>query len=162
MTGFAGCNRCINGAPNNARISLLGIADDASFVDVFAREADVLCRSSVPDRNGAISPAASANDLAAILRGVVFVGETALCLRFNFQRVRLSAICCRDKFVVRALSVGKTLEFLHGPGLPDLHIKADQPDYDREHSHERPSQRPTFIDRHGDNPNAKGDYSCRD
>jgi hypothetical protein len=46
------------------------------------------------------------------------------------------------------------------PGVPNRPIKAEQSDYDGKQSHERPS--PTCSDRADDNPNAKGDYSCRD
>jgi hypothetical protein len=63
----------------------LSIADDACFVSVFAGEADVLCRSSVPDWNGAISTAATSDDLTTVLGSVVFVGEAALRLRFDFE-----------------------------------------------------------------------------
>jgi len=44
---------------------------------------------------------ANPRDFAALLRCVVFIGETALCLCFNFKSVVLRAIC------------GPTLELPH-------------------------------------------------
>jgi hypothetical protein len=51
-------------------------------------------------------------------------------------------------------------ESLDGLGVPNSPVKAEQPDYDGKQPHERP--RPARSDRHGDNPDAKGNDSCRD
>ena len=42
----------------------------------------------MPRRTGIVL---TVRDLAALLRGVVFIGETALCQRFDFQRIGLRA-----------------------------------------------------------------------
>jgi hypothetical protein len=52
-----------------------------------AVKADVSgCRFNVLARNLEIPTAALLREFAALLRGVVFIGEAALCQRFDFQR----------------------------------------------------------------------------
>jgi hypothetical protein len=75
-------------------------------VNVLAGESDVLCRSSVPDRNGAISTAAPSDDLTALLRRIVFISEAALRLRFDFEHVGLvlPGLCVGRKGRARVLA----------------------------------------------------------
>ena len=75
----------VSGPTNDARVAPLFIPDLPGFVDFLAGQADVGGGSSVPNGNGGIPAALSADDLAPLLRGVVFVGEAALRQRFDFQ-----------------------------------------------------------------------------
>jgi len=72
------------GGNEGARLSLLGIADQAGLVHLLAGQAEVLDRSGfdVPVRNLEIPPAAVAGNLAPLLRGVVLVREPARRRRF--------------------------------------------------------------------------------
>jgi hypothetical protein len=58
------------GRRNDAGGDQFGIADLAGFVNLFAGEADVGGRSSVPDGNGGIATARSTDNLTPILRDV--------------------------------------------------------------------------------------------
>ena len=81
----------IDRAANDAGVSILCIADDAGFVDIFAGEADVgggRFRKAVLNRNG-FSALAIRSDFAPLLRTIIFISEAALGASLNFKDVSL-------------------------------------------------------------------------
>lgn len=82
-----------HGPLGDARIVDLRISRDPRLVDVLSRQADVGGgRSIVRGWNIACPVASGLLDLAALLRGVVLVGEAALGRRLDLKRVGLSRL----------------------------------------------------------------------
>ncbi|MEH2482030.1 hypothetical protein V1282_005387 [Nitrobacteraceae bacterium AZCC 2146] len=83
----------VDSAPDDARVAGFGVTDCAGFVDLLAGQADVGSGGGtnlVPLENE-VCARSRLSYLTARLRGVVFVGRTALRERFDFERVRLRA-----------------------------------------------------------------------
>jgi hypothetical protein len=78
--------RGVERAPDDAGCDDLGIADHARFVDVFASEADVSDGRSSGRTFPTGTFASPRGNFAALLRRVVFVGQSALGARFDLQR----------------------------------------------------------------------------
>jgi len=57
----------VEGAPDDAGIGTLGVADDRGFVDLLVRQADFVCGESLPVRKSFRAPG---GNLAAVLCGV--------------------------------------------------------------------------------------------
>jgi len=81
------------GAANNAGIGLFRVADDARFVNVFARKANlgdsadlVLARNMIPQGR----TIGASRHLATLLGGVVFIGEPPFRACLDLQSVGLS------------------------------------------------------------------------
>lgn len=81
----------LDGAADDAGVDLLGIADQAGFVNFLLRQSKIIDRSKVGDCDLAPVSAVS-GDLAPLLRRVVFVGQPMLRPALDLQSVRLGAV----------------------------------------------------------------------
>ncbi|MCK1679547.1 hypothetical protein IVA87_08745 [Bradyrhizobium sp. 147] len=86
-------------AANDAWINILGITDDASFVNFFAGDADVGGGRPRVSLWNAREIVADAGNFTPLLRRVVLVGETALRSCFDLKRICMRAIGSLDLVV---------------------------------------------------------------
>ena len=110
----------VEGAADDAGISLLGVTDNAGLVDFVAAEAKIRSRDfNVGVSNVELPSATMPGDLATLLRRVVLVRKAALGQGLNGERVGLGAVGGGDQLIVRILGLrqpGRALGGVLGEG----------------------------------------------
>jgi hypothetical protein len=115
-------------APHDARVLFFGVTDFAGFVQILGFQANV-CDGwfRIPVGNFR-KVVANLCDLAALLRCIIFIGETALGLRFDVECVGLCAVRGSDQGIMRLGAAFRALDFsLSGLGFHKVSPRPDDP-----------------------------------
>ena len=111
----------VEGAADDAGIRLLGVAEQPGVVDVLAGETELGSGGGIRSRREQVMSrlALALKPSPSLLRRVVFIGQPALGLCLDLERIRLGAVRRCDQLVVGALGpceAGRALRGVVGEG----------------------------------------------